>query len=92
MIHRKRAEDPRHEQQTPQWCLGRDRRRPVGVINQRHLAEVITGAKGAGRPPVHTYRRLPFHDDPEGGAALLLGGQHRTRGKGPVMRLARQPG
>ena len=70
MFHGEGAEDPGDEQQTVQFGLGGDVCRAGGAVDQRHLAEVVTGAKGADGPSMHIHGRPPVHDDAEGYAGL----------------------
>ena len=72
VLHRERAEGPRHEQQAAQVGLGGDLRRPVRVVDQRHLAEIVAGAQGARGPAVHADRGGPGDDDAEAGAGAVL--------------------
>ncbi len=52
VVHDKGAEVPFGEHQAVQLRLSGDLRRTVGVIDECHLPEVVTGAEGANRPPV----------------------------------------
>jgi hypothetical protein len=89
MLHGEGTKDPRDEHQAAQLGLSRDRRRTIGAVNERHLAEVVTGTKGPNGPSAHAHGRPPRYDDAKGYADFLFVGQYRASGKRPVVRLAR---
>src|SRR5215813_493858 len=67
VAHGEVAEAPFGEHQAVQLRLSGDLRRtvPVGLVDECHLAEVVTAAENANGLPVHTHHRLPVHDDAE---------------------------
>src|SRR5215471_12253370 len=65
MLQGERAEDPSDEQQTAHLGLGGDVRRAAGVVDERHLAEVVTRAKSADGPSMDAHGRPPRHYDAE---------------------------
>lgn len=80
MLHGEGTKDPRDEHQAAQLGLSGDRRRTIGAVNERHLAEVVTGTKGPNGPSAHAHGRPPRYDDAKGYADFLFVGQYRARG------------
>ena len=87
MFHDERAEVPFGEDQALQLRLGGDLRRTVGMVDDCHLSEVVTGAEVANGLPAHAHGRPSVHDDAEAYADPVHVGYHRASGKRELVRL-----
>src|SRR5206468_1189333 len=63
---------PGRDPEAPEVGLGRDRGRAGPRVDQRHLAEVVTGPERGHRAIAHPHGGPPVDDDEEAGAGAPL--------------------